>query len=126
VNPYWGRLLFRKEGDAWQPYIELRCGALLYEKAQKRARTILDCSMNEGIDDAVWQKGDELVLLGYESVTRQMSDECESVQACAAPSIWFVDLAKSTVRSYRGDLIKRGSCRLGDYLKERLPKFFRP
>jgi len=126
VNPYWGRLLFRKEGDAWQPYIELQCGALLYDKAAKNAKTVLQCSMNEGIDDAVWQNNDEIVLLGYESVTRQMSVECESVESCAAPAIWFVDLAKGWVHSYRGGLIKHGACKLGDYLKQRLPKFFTP
>jgi hypothetical protein len=126
INPYWNRLLFRKEGDAWQPYVELRCGALLYEKSAKRARTILDCSMNEGIDDAVWLSKDEVALLGYESVTRQMSVECETVESCAAPAIWFLDLAHGSSHSYRGTLIKHGGCRLGEYLRQRLPKFYTP
>lgn len=126
INPYWERLRLRKEGDAWQPYVELRCGILAYEPSAKRAQVVQSCTMNEGLDDAFWLDAEHAVVVGYESVTRQMSTECESVESCFAPAIWFLDFSKGLIHSYRGKVLKRGLCNLDDYLRKRLPDFFTP
>lgn len=124
INPYWGRLLFRKEGDDWQPYIELRCGILAFEPKGMRARVVQSCTMNEGMDDVFWLDADRAVVVGYESVTRQMSSECESVESCFAPSLLYFDFQKNLVHAYRGKVLKRGLCQLDQYLRTRLPEFY--
>ncbi|MFH0799056.1 MAG: hypothetical protein V2A66_02600 [Pseudomonadota bacterium] len=124
LNPYWGRLLYKKEGDAWQPYIEIPCGVALYTPSEKRARKILDCSALEGVDDAYWRGKDTIVLMGYSAISRQMSVECETVESCIAPTIWTIDIKTSSMNEQRGPVTKRKSCDLGGYLKIRLPGFF--
>lgn len=126
LNPYYGRLLIKKEGDAWQPYIELPCGAALYDNRTKAGKNILDCSALEGVDDAFWKSGDLLVIMGYEALTRQMNVECEGVESCVSPVVWLVDLKARSINEHRGTVFKRksGICELGGYMKVRLPEFF--
>ncbi|MFH1829928.1 MAG: hypothetical protein ABH871_04035 [Pseudomonadota bacterium] len=125
VNPYWRRLVYKNEQGGWQPYIELPCSAILYESSTKSARIILSCTMFEGIHEAVWLSKNRLVLLGYESVSRQMDVRCETVKTCAAPAIWVVEFDKGYTHSYRGNqLIKRSDCDLDVYLKKKVPGFF--
>lgn len=124
LNPYYGRLEFKREGDGWQPYVQIRCGAALYDPKNNWARNILDCTALEGIDDAYWVNADRIVFMGYSSVTRQMNVECDSVQSCISPTIWVADLKAGVVAQKRGKLVKRSQCELGGYLKQRLPDFF--
>ncbi len=125
VNPYWRRLVYKKEDGGWQPYIELPCSALLYEGKTRSARIILNCTMFEGIQEAIWLSNNRLVLLGYESVSRQMDVRCETVETCAAPAIWVLEFDKGCIHSYRGNkLIRRSDCDLNEYLKKKVPKFF--
>lgn len=126
LNPYYGRLSFKKEGDAWQPYVELPCGAALYDTKSKSGKSILDCSALEGIDDAFWKGPDTIVLMGYGALTRQMDVECEGVESCVSPVVWIVDTKTKSINEHRGSAIKRKttSCELGGYLKIRLPEFF--
>lgn len=124
VNPYWGRLRFEKENDAWQPYIELPCGAALYYVKGKRGRRIIDCSTLEGIDDAYWKDKDTIILMGYEAITRQMNVECEGTETCFTPVVWITDIKSNTYHEFRGTVITRSTCELGGYLKHRLPDFF--
>jgi hypothetical protein len=124
LDPWWGRLAFKKEGDAWQPYIEIPCGALLYEPKKSRARMVMTCAYTEGLDDAIWLSKDVVAVMGYESVTRQMSVECESTESCTAPAIWIFDFSAGWQREWRGPLTSRKQCSLGGYLKVRLPDFF--
>ena len=124
IDPYWERLTYRKEAEGWQPYIETPCGALVYEPKDRKARIALNCTMHEGLEDALWLDKDRVAILGYGSVTRQMNVECESVESCATPEIWVVDLASGWLHEYRGALIAHGTCQLGTYLRQRLPAFF--
>ncbi|MFA4874086.1 MAG: hypothetical protein WC956_02550 [bacterium] len=124
INPYWERLSYKKEAEGWQPYIETPCGALIYEPKAHKARVVLDCTMNEGLDDAIWLGKDSVAVMGYGSVTRQMNVECESVESCATPEIWVIDLASGWLHEYRGELIAHGACKVGGYLPQRLPRFF--
>lgn len=124
LNPHWSRLLFKKEGDAWQPLIEIPCGVALYKPKENWARNILDCSALEGIDDAFWFGKERFALMGYMAVSRQMDVECETVESCVAPTVWIVDLKSGLINEHRGKLIKRNQCELGGYLKIRLPEFF--
>jgi hypothetical protein len=126
LNPWNNRLLYKKEGDAWQPYIEIPCGAALYDAKTKAGRNILECSALEGIDDAYWKDKDTIVFMGYEALTRQMNVECEGVESCVSPVVWIADLKTKTVSEHRGTVFKRKAtpCELGGYLKVRLPKFY--
>lgn len=126
LNPYHQRLRFKKEGDAWQPYVELPCGAALYDTKTKAGRNILDCSALEGIDDAFWKGPGTIVLMGYAALTRQMDVECEGVESCVTPAVWIADLKARTINEHRGSAVKRkgAGCELGGYLKVRLPEFF--
>ena len=124
LNPYFRRLQYKKEGEAWQPYIQIPCGVAVYTSSEKKGRNVLDCSALEGVDDAFWAGKDRFVLMGYTSVSRQMNVECETVESCASPTIWIVDLKTGLVNEHGGGLIKRKSCELGGYLKTKLPKFF--
>lgn len=124
LNPYWGRLLFRKEAEGWQPYVEVPCGAALYTPASMRARRVLDCSALEGVEDAYWRDRETIVLMGYTAVSRQMNVECETVESCVAPTVWILDLKSATASERRGPLARRKSCDLGGYIKQRLPEFF--
>lgn len=124
INPYFRRLVYKKEKHGWQPYIELPCSVLLYDTKKKEASVALNCSLYEGMQDAIWLDRDRVVLLGYESVSRQMDVRCETVETCVAPAVWVLDFAKGWSHSYRGDLVTRGSCDVQQYLKERLPRFF--
>jgi hypothetical protein len=126
INPYWGRLVYKKEETGWQPYEykETRCGAELLNPSQKQDTNILECFMHDGLDGAFWLDKNRLVLLGYDAVTRQMSVECETVESCIAPSVWIVDLKANTYNQYRGAVMKRSACNLGGYLKTSIPNFF--
>ena len=126
LNPWYERLLYKKEGDAWQPYIEIPCGAALYDAKTKTGRNILECSALEGIDDAFWKDKETIVFMGYEALTRQMNVECEGVESCVSPVVWIADLKGKQVSEHRGTVFKRKStpCELGGYLKVRLPKFY--
>ena len=126
LNPWHGRLLYKKEADGWQPYIELPCGAALYDSKTKAGKNILECSALEGIDDAFWKDKNTIVLMGYEALTRQMNVECEGVQSCVSPVVWIVDLSAKTINQHRGVVVmrKESPCELGGYLKFRLPKFY--
>lgn len=125
INPYWRRLIYKKEDGGWQPYIELPCSALLYDSKARSAKIILNCTMFEGIHEAIWLSQSRLMLLGYESVSRQMDVRCETVETCAAPAIWVIEFDKGYTHSYRGNqLIKRSDCDLNVYLKKKLPRFF--
>lgn len=124
LNPYFGRLVFKKEADGWQPYIEFRCGAALYNVKEKRARKIIDCSALDGIDDAFWQSTGRMVLTGYTAISKEMNVDCEDDKACAMPTIWIVDLKTNLIGEWRGGLAKHGQCEPGGYLKKKFPKFF--
>lgn len=124
INPYWQRLSFKKEENAWQPYIDPPCGALIYEPKSHKARIALNCTMNEGLDDAIWLAKDRVAVLGYASVTRQMDVECKTVESCTTPEVWILDLGSGWMHEYRGKLIAHGECKLGGYLTHRLPSFF--
>lgn len=124
LNPYYRRMFFKKEGDAWQPYIEIPCGVALYDLKGKKARNVLSCSALEGIDDFFWKGSDRFVLMGYSSVSRQMNVECETVESCITPTVWIVDLKSGLMSEHHGPIAKRKSCELGGYLKVKLPKFF--
>lgn len=124
LDPYFGRLLYRKEDKIWQPYVELRCGAAIYTPSEKKAKNVLECSALEGIDDAFWLDKSKFVLMGYSALTRQMNVECEGLQTCASPTVWLVDLKSGYINEYRGKVIKRKTCELGGYLKVRWPDFF--
>ncbi len=124
INPYWERLSYRKEADGWQPYIETPCGALIYEPKSHKARIALNCTMNEGLDDAIWLDKERVAVMGYGSITREMNVECETVESCATPEIWVIDLASGWLHEYRGDLVAHGACKLGGFLPQRLPDFF--
>jgi len=126
LNPWYGRLLYRKEPGGWQPYIELPCGAALYDSKTKAGKNILECSALEGVDDAFWKDNDTIVLMGYEALTRQMNVECEGVQSCVSPVVWIIDLKERTTNLHRGVVVmrKESPCELGGYLKVRLPKFY--
>lgn len=126
LNPTFGRLLFRKEADAWQPYIELPCGMALYDAKTREGKNVIDCSALEGIDDAFWKSDALFVVMGYTALTRQMNVECEGVESCVSPVVWIVDLKTRTINEHRGTVFKRksGICELGGYLKLRLPEFF--
>lgn len=126
IDPYWGRLVYVKENNEWQPYqnFDTHCGAELYEPSKKQAANILECYMHDGLDAAFWVNNDRIALMGYEAVTRQMSAECETVESCISPSIWIADLKSRTMSEYRGPVVKRGACDLGGYLKISAEKFF--
>lgn len=124
ANPHFRRMLFKKEGDAWQPCIELPCGVALYKPAEKWARNILDCSALEGIDDGYWQGKDRLVLMGYTSVSRHMNVECDTVESCVSPTVWIIDIKSGSINEHRGAMARRNSCDLGGYLKLKHPQFF--
>lgn len=124
LNPYFRRMFFKKEGEAWQPYIEVPCGVALYDLKAKKARNVFNCSALEGIDDGYWKSSDRFVLLGYSSVSRQMNVECETTESCVAPTVWIYDLKSGLMNERHGPLVKRKSCELGGYLKQRLPEFF--
>lgn len=126
LNPWHNRLLYKKEADGWQPYIELPCGVALYDTKAKTGRNILECSALEGIDDAFWKGRDLIVIMGYEALTRQMNVECEGVETCVSPVVWIVDLKSRVVNEHRGVVVhrKKSPCELGGYLKVRLPKFY--
>lgn len=124
INPYFRRLVYKKDESGWQPYIDLPCSALLYEGGKDRATIALTCSMFEGIQDAIWLDKDRVALLGYESVSRQMDVSCETVETCAAPAVWVLDFASGWAHSYRGELVTRGSCDVQVYIRERVPAFF--
>lgn len=125
INPWWKRLVFKKEEDGWQPYIELPCFALLYDSRKKSASIVLNCTIFEGIQDAIWIGKNRVALLGYESVSRQMDVACKTLETCSAPAIWVLDFAKGWSHSYRGKIVTRGYCDVETYLKNRLPGFFR-
>lgn len=122
INPWWRRLIYKKEAEGWQPYIELPCFALLYKR--KSASIVLNCTIFEGIQDAIWLDKNRVALLGYESVSRQMDVACKTVETCSAPAIWVLDFAKGWSHSYRGKIVTRGTCDVQGYLKRRLPGFF--
>jgi hypothetical protein len=124
INPFFRRLVYKKDESGWQPYIELPCSVLLYDAAKDEAFIVLTCSMYEGMQDAIWLDKNRVVLLGYESVSRQMDVRCETIETCVAPAIWVLDVAKGWLHSYRGDLISRGKCDVESYLRQRLPGFF--
>jgi len=123
INPWWRRLIFKKEESSWQPYIELPCFALLH--TGKAASIVLNCTIFEGIQDAIWLDRDRVALLGYESVSRQMDIACKTIETCRAPAIWVLDFAKGWSHSYRGKIVTREYCDVETYLKKRLPGFFR-
>jgi hypothetical protein len=122
INPWWKRLVYKKEESGWQPYIELPCFALLLSK--KGANIVLNCTIFEGIQDAIWLDKNRVALLGYESVSRQMDVACKTVETCSAPAIWVLDFAKGWSHSYRGKIVTRDYCDVETYLKKRLPGFF--
>ena len=124
LNPYWGRLYYKKTGGDWQPYYDEGCGALVYESSKKMAIMVLRCSLIEGIDDAFWIDKNRFVLMGYEAVTRQMKTECETVESCVAPAVWIVDMSKKTMTQYHGDILKREKCDVHKYIKTKYPKLF--
>lgn len=126
LNPFFQRLQYRKEGDGWQPYVQLSCGAALYDAKTRAGKNILECSALEGVDDGFWKGPDTIVLMGYAALTRQMDVECEGVESCVSPAVWIADVKTKSISEYRGSAIKRKttSCELGGYLKVRLPKFF--
>ncbi len=124
LNPYWGRLQYKKEGEEWQPYVEVPCGAALYTPSAKSGRRIIDCSSLEGIDDAYWRDRDTIVLMGYTSISRQMNVECKTEESCVSPTVWIADLKANSVEEQHGPLMTRKGCELGGYLKKRLPNFF--
>lgn len=124
VNPYLGRLYYKKLEDGWQSVVDEGCGAALYETGENKASLMIRCSLLEGLHDAFWLDNDRLVVLGYEAITRQMSVECESVESCVAPTVWIIDLKKTSMNQYHGSVIKRGSCNVDGYYKVKLPKFF--
>lgn len=124
LNPYWKRLYYKKSDSGWQPFYDEGCGAMLYESSKKRGVIILRCSLLEGIDDAFWLDKNRLVLMGYESVTRQMSVECETVKSCVTPCVWIIDLKKKAMHQYHGDTLKRENCNVDAYIKAKYPKLF--
>ena len=126
INPYVGRLVYKKEETGWQPYEfkETRCGAELLTPSQKQSVNMLECFMHDGLDGAFWLDKNRLLLLGYDAVTRQMSVECETVESCISPSVWIADLKTNTYNQYRGTVMKRSACNPGGYLKISIPKFF--
>lgn len=124
VNPYFGRLIYIMENGDWQPYVKGGCGAELYDSSTKSSSIILQCFMHDGLDDAFWLNRDRLVLVGYEAVTRQMNVECETVESCASPSVWIVDVKNGTMSQHRGPIVKRSLCDLDGYLKLTRKDFF--
>ncbi len=124
LNPYWDRLYYKKTEDGWEPFYNTGCAALLYDAAKKRGTIILNCSLFEGIDDAFWPDKQTIVLMGYESVTRQMSVECETVESCVAPSVWIINLKSKTMHQYHGEAMKREKCNVDSYLKEKYSNLF--
>lgn len=124
VNPYFGRLVYKMEADSWQPYVELGCGAELYDASTKRSSIILQCFMHDGLENAFWLNKDRLVIVGYEAVTRQMNVECETVESCASPSVWIIDIKSGTMNEHRGPIVKRSLCDLTGYLKLTRKDFF--
>lgn len=124
LNPYWGRLYYKKKEGDWQPFYDEGCGAVLYESSAKRAIMIVRCSLLEGIDDAFWLDKNRLVLMGYESITRQMSVECETVESCIAPTVWIVNLKTKTMTQYHGGTLQRKDCNVDAYIKAKYPKLF--
>ncbi len=124
INPYWGRLTYKPEGNEWSPYIEHQCGAELFDSSQKKSSIILRCYMHDGLDGAFWLDKNRVVVVGYDAITRQMSVECETVESCIAPSVWIVDLKSATLTQYRGNVVKRDACSLDAYLKLKVPGFF--
>jgi len=124
INPYWGRLVYKWKDDDWWPYFESQCGAELYEPSQKKSTIVLKCYTKDGLEGAFWVDKDRVVLMGYDSVTRQMSVECETVESCVAPSVWILDLKSATLNQHRGTIVKRSACDLDGYLKTAMTKFF--
>jgi hypothetical protein len=124
LNPYWKRLYYKKTDSGWQPFYDNGCGAMLYDSSKNRGVVILRCSLFEGIDDAFWLDKDRLVLMGYESVTRQMSIECETVESCVTPSVWIINLKTKTMNQYHGETLKRENCNVDAYIKAKYPELF--
>lgn len=124
LNPYWGRLYYKKKEGDWQPYYDEGCGAYVYDKSSKKAMMVMRCSLLEGIDEAFWLNKNRFVLMGYETITRQMNVECETVKSCVAPTVWIVDMEKRTVSQYHGPTLKRNNCDVHAYIKTKYPKLF--
>lgn len=124
LNPYWGRLYYKKKEGDWQPYYDEGCGAYVYDRSAKKAMIVMRCSLLEGIDEAFWLDKHRFVLMGYETITRQMDVECETVESCVAPTVWIVDMQKKTMSQYHGPTLKRVKCDVHAYTKAKYPKLF--
>ncbi len=124
LNPYWGRLRYTKVPDGWQPRIEVSCGALLETPAKKTRQVILRCTATDGIDGAFWIDKNRAAIMGYETVSLPGDEECGEEEGCIAPTVWVADISTGFLTQYRGLAFDRTKCRLSDYLKKSLPKFF--
>ena len=115
-------IVYKKEKDGWQPYIQFGGFVVIIEK--KKAKSIMRLWAQEGIQDSFWLGNDRVVLMGYDATSRQMDVDCPTVESCASPSVWIVNFKTGAIHQYRGGAIKREACDPIGYLELKFPKFF--